>query len=97
MTKSEAKIMKEVRIFLTKNGIYWSNLPAGSPGHKKGDPDTIACINGRYVAMEGKKRTGQQSARQKEVGQLIRDSGGIYAIIRSIDDVKDIIRSIEKE
>ena len=92
MTRSEAEIMKEIRRFLSKSGIYWSNLPAGMPGHRKGDPDMIACIKGRYVAMEGKKRTGRQSARQKEVERLIKDSGGIYAIVKSIDDVKDIIR-----
>ena len=94
MTKLEAEIMREIRKYLSKNGYYWSNLPAGIIGHRKGDPDMVACINGRYVALEGKTSTGRQSPRQKEVERLITQSGGIYAIVQSVEDVKGIVEKI---
>lgn len=97
MTRLESSIMREIRQYLTREGYYWSNLPAGIVGHRQGDPDMIACIEGRYVALEGKTRTGRQSPRQKEVENLILKSGGIYEIIRNVDDVKIIVEKIKNE
>ena len=97
MTRLESSIMREIRYYLTQEGYYWSNLPAGIVGHRQGDPDMIACIKGRYVALEGKTARGRQSPRQKEVERLINDAGGIYAVVRSVEDVKYIVDNIEKE
>lgn len=94
--KIEAVIMQDIRKYLTKNKYYWSNLPAGSPSHRPGDPDMIACIKGRYVAIEGKTITGRQSPRQLEVEKLIINAGGIYAVARSVEDVENIVCSIKE-
>ncbi len=95
MTRLEANIMREIRHYLTREGYYWSNLPAGMLGHRQGDPDMIACIEGKYVALEGKTATGKQSPRQKEVERLIHQSGGRYAVVRSVEDVQYIISTIK--
>ncbi len=97
MTRLESSIMREIRYYLTQEGYYWSNLPAGVVGHRQGDPDMVACIRGRYVALEGKTETGRQSPRQKEVERLIHQSGGIYAVVRSVEDVRHIVTAIEND
>jgi Holliday junction resolvase len=97
MTRLESSIMREIRVYLTQQGYYWSNLPAGVVGHRQGDPDMVACIRGKYVALEGKTETGRQSPRQKEVERLIHQSGGIYAVVRSVEDVKYIVTTIEND
>ena len=95
--KSEAEIMHDIRRYLTKSGYYWSNLPAGVTGHRQGDPDMVACIEGRYVALEGKTAVGRQSPRQKEVERLVTEAGGIYAVVRSVEDVVKLICQIRSE
>ena len=44
--------------------------------------------------MEAKTDTGRQSPIQKVREDEIRDAGGIYAVVRSVDDVKEILETI---
>ena len=81
----EAKLRKEIKAYLDQIGAYWSMVAGGSYS-KVGDPDIIACINGKYLAIEAKVDTSQsdwQKLRQRQ----IEDAGGMYIIARSVDDV----------
>ena len=92
----EAVIKTAIREYLDSVGIYWCHIQAGI-GSKVGDPDLVVCIDGRFVGMEVKTRTGRQSYRQTVVATQIEESGGVYAIVRSVDDVKHLIKHLRQE
>ena len=92
--QTESAIKRDIKRWLTSRGYYWSSLDAGTVGHRMGDPDLVACIRGKYVAIEVKTPVGRLSPRQREVQELIRNSGGIYCVARSVEDVRQAEISI---
>ena len=90
----EGRIKTDIRRFLTDSGAFWSNVQGG-PGSKPGDPDIVACYKGRYIGLEAKSEKGVQSQIQKVRESEIIKAGGIYEVVRSVDDVKRVLESIE--
>ena len=58
---------------------------------KKGCPDILLCYRGRFIGLEVKTAKGRQSKAQVEAQKRIEACGGKYYIVRSIDDVIDIL------
>ena len=54
-----------------------------------GFPDLMMLHEGRFYAFEVKAEGGRVSDAQKAVGEAIIASGGHWAVVRSIDDVKE--------
>lgn len=56
----------------------------------------FTCEDGRglYVEAEIKTPTGKQSDEQKRREQLIKRKGGIYVVLRSVDDAKRWIQDL---
>ena len=90
----EGRIKTDIRRFLTDSGAFWSNVQGG-PGSKPGDPDIVACYKGRYIGREAKSEKGVQSQIQKVRESEIIKAGGIYEVVRSVDDVKRVLESID--
>ena len=61
---------------------------------RKGIPDIIGIINGRFIGIEVKIGKDRQSADQKEIEKEINDVGGVYFIAKSYDDYLEKINSI---
>lgn len=76
--------------WLDSQGIFWSMVTGGAYS-KKGDPDLIICVDGRFVAIEGKTEDGYQSNIQKTRMRQIRESGGEYAVARSLEELKQVV------
>ena len=57
----------------------------------KGLPDIIVIQNGKFIGLEVKTKTGRQRETQKKVQSKIERVGGEYYIVRSVDDVKEIL------
>lgn len=55
---------------------YWAG-----PYSKSGIPDIIACVNGRFVAIEVKAENGHPSELQKRNIRLIQESNGYACIV----------------
>ena len=55
-----------------------------------GLPDIVAIKDGIYIGLEVKTATGIQSKEQKAIQDRITVAGGLYFIVRSVDDVKKI-------
>lgn len=53
---------------------------------RRGIPDVIGIIDGRFFGIEVKIGKDRQSADQKEVQREIEESGGVYFIAKSYDD-----------
>lgn len=92
--RTESPIKRDIKRWLVSRGYYWSSLDAGTVGHRMGDPDLVACIAGKYVAIECKSPIGRLSPRQREVRELIINSGGIHCVARSVEDVRQVEMSI---
>lgn len=90
----EAQLKTDIRRYLEGIGAFWSNVQGG-PGSKPGDPDMVICFKGRYVALEAKSPVGVLSPIQKARRDEIRKAGGIYGVVRTIEEVKEIMETIE--
>ena len=86
----ESKIKKQIKEYVRSIGGYITPIPGGAYGDN-GAPDLVACVNGRFVAIEGKAGKGEQSGWQKLRQQQIEDAGGIYIVAYSVEDVVDAI------
>lgn len=53
---------------------------------RKGVPDIIGIIDGRFYGIEVKIGKDRQSADQKEIEREIKEAGGVYFIAKSYDD-----------
>lgn len=86
MTTPEGEIKAAVKRYIERNGWYWCAVQGGAYS-KPGDPDLIACVGGRFVGIEAKTSDGRQSPVQKARQRQIEDAGGVYLIVRSLDDL----------
>ena len=53
---------------------------------RKGVPDIIGIIDGRFFGIEVKIGADRQSADQKEIEKEINHAGGVYFVAKSYDD-----------
>lgn len=59
-----------------------------------GAPDIIAVISGRYIGIECKaSKYYKQSLNQKEFQEYLEESGGLYWLIRNIDELIDKLKN----
>lgn len=56
-----------------------------------GIPDLVGCIDGRFVALEVKTDKGKPSKIQLYIIECIKNAGGIAGVVRSYDDVLDLL------
>ena len=61
-----------------------------------GLPDILCCIAGRFVAFEVKTETGKVTGLQKKTLRQIQNAGGAAFVVRSLDEVKAILRNLEE-
>ena len=61
---------------------------------RKGVPDIIGIIDGRFIGIEVKIGADRQSADQKEIEKEIGEAGGVYFIAKSYDDYLEKIANI---
>jgi Holliday junction resolvase len=57
-----------------------------------GIPDIIACVNGRFVALEVKTPSGKATKLQEATIKKILKAGGVAAVVRSVDEVRAILK-----
>lgn len=56
---------------------------------KKGIPDIIVIKDGFFIGLEVKDKT-KQSPDQKEFERILKENGGEYHVVRSIDEVQEL-------
>ena len=56
-------------------------------------PDMVGQVIAQYVALEIKTPTGKVSPQQSAFIDMVNKSGGIGAIVRSVDDAKQVFAS----
>ena len=75
-------------VFDKKRQVYRKGV------QRKGIPDIIGIINGRFIGIEVKIGADRQSADQKEIEKEIKEAGGVYFIAKSYDDYLNKINEI---
>lgn len=88
----ETKIQNDIVSYLKKNRILVWRI--SDPYLMAGFPDLLVCYQGRFVALEVKTDTGRPTGQQEFIMKMINEQGGIAKIVRSVEDVKNIIKTI---
>ena len=91
--KMETQIKKQIKDYIRSIGGYVATVPGGAYG-TNGTPDLIACVNGRFIGIEGKYGDGTQSGWQITRQAQIEAAGGIYLIAYSADYVRTMIETL---
>ena len=63
---------------------------------EKGLPDIIVIYKGRFVGFEVKNGSGRQRQTQLRAEAKIKQAGGFYFVVRSVEDVKRNLNEVEK-
>jgi hypothetical protein len=69
----------------------WVAYGVGGPG----GADLIGIFRGRFVAVEIKTATGRQSPEQRMFQQLVERKGGVYVVLRSVEDAITWLESMK--
>ena len=80
-TTPEAKVKAKIKAILKAHNIYYA-MPIGTGYGNSGIPDFLCCVRGRFLAIEAKAGKGATTALQDKNLKLIRESGGVTAVIR---------------
>lgn len=73
-------------------GGFKVRFGVGSPGGS----DLIGLYKGRALFVEIKTETGRQSPEQKTFQQCVERHGGIYRILRSVDDARSFLAELRQ-
>ncbi len=90
----ESEIQKKIIKYLNEIGAYSIKTITTN---RNGCPDIICCLNGRFIALEVKAEKGIVSQLQEHNIKLIKNSGGVAEVVRSVDDVKRAIENFAGE
>lgn len=60
--------------------------------NKRGIPDIIICYKGKFIAFEVKAEKGKTSFMQEQQIQKIIDNGGEAYVVRSLEEVIEILK-----
>lgn len=94
---AEKQFENKVKKFLKDNGCWYVKYFANRMT-KVGIPDILACVNGRFVAIEVKASSGKPSDLQIWNRDKIRESNGISIILypEQFEDFKLLIEDLTK-
>ena len=84
------RVLHSRKIFSWRNnsGTLWTNGQPVSFGYP-GSPDIIGILpDGRFFGAECKSPTGHQSKKQKAFEQKVKANGGVYLLVRSVEDLE---------
>lgn len=94
---AEKAVENKIKDYLFAKGHLYFKVH-GSKFMEPGISDIIACICGRFVAIEvkatGLKRT--ETEQQKIFGSNVIKSNGLYYLVDSLEEVIDIVEGIER-
>ena len=69
----------------------WAYKTVGGPYARRGVPDILACIGGRFFAFEVKLPGGKATALQRAELALIYGAGGGAYVVTSVAEVRALI------
>jgi len=95
MARTPEKVVKDKVVAILKDeGVYYF-FPATHGYGRSGVPDIIACVNGRFLAIECKAGTNKPTALQVREIETIRKAGGVAVVVNeeNWDMFREYVRS----
>lgn len=94
---AEKAFEDKIKRFLKARGYYFVKFFANRMT-KTGVPDILACVRGRWVAIEVKAANGRASPLQLWNREQIRQAGGIAIILYpdKFEEFKELVKLIEE-
>lgn len=84
----EKRIENQIKRFLDSIGA-WHIKTHGNMFSRAGTPDILACINGKFVAIEVKReKGGEVSTLQLAHIKLIQQAGGVAFVASGLEEAK---------
>lgn len=77
--------------------VYSGGRMVRLPVAQRGLPDIAIVVKGRYIACEVKAPNGRQSEEQKAVQEETEKAGGLYWIVRSLEELEANIGTLLKQ
>lgn len=95
MGQPEARLSRQIMTALRARGIFCFKVH-GTELVMAGLPDIIACVDGKFVALETKMpaKRANTSARQDFVHSQIRSAGGIVEVVTSVDEALAVVHRV---
>ena len=92
----EKRVKTRVESVLKSEGAYYF-FPATHGYGRSGVPDIIACVNGRFLAIECKAGGNKPTALQVREIENIRSAGGVAVVVNeeNWDMVPELIRKLK--
>jgi Holliday junction resolvase len=84
---AEANLTRRVRAWLDAKGC-WSFKVAGGPMQRRGVPDILGCLAGRFFAIELKAPGGKVTPSQKVEIDRLREAGAAVCVARTVSEVE---------
>ena len=75
--------------------FYWKEH--GGEYGTAGIPDIIVCYRGRFLAFEAKVGKNKPTVLQEQTIRKILRAGGYALVVRSVEEVKEIIKAFSTE
>jgi len=91
----EKRVKTKVEAVLKSEGAYYF-FPATHGYGRSGVPDIIACVNGRFLAIECKAGGNKPTALQVREIENIRSAGGVAVVANeeNWDEVRSLVREL---
>ncbi len=93
----EKDIIAAIKEYLKtiNNCFYWKEH--GGQYGVAGIPDIIVCYRGRFIAFECKVGNKQPTVLQAVTIRKIIKAGGYALVVRTVEEVKQVIEAFSKE
>lgn len=90
---TEKQFENKVKKYLKQLPNCWFTKIWGGGYQKAGIPDILACINGKFVAIELKSDVGKPSELQKRNVRLINEANGYGVILypKDFEEFKNVV------
>ena len=89
----ESQLILNIRKYLaTIPGCFYWKEHGGQYG-TAGIPDIIVCYKGRFYGLEAKVGRNKPTRLQEATIEQIRRAGGVAVVVRSVDEVKEIMNN----
>lgn len=92
----EKRVKTKVESILKVEDVYYF-FPATHGYGRSGVPDIIACVNGRFLAIECKAGRNKPTALQVREIESIRKAGGVAVVANeeNWDEVRPLVREMK--
>lgn len=93
----ESDLIRKISEYLKTipNLFFWKEH--GGMYGTAGIPDLIVCYKGRFIGLECKVGKNKPTVLQAVTVKQIINTGGYATVVRTVEEVRTIIRAFEKE